>query len=873
MNNDLKQIKHYLETKKEDISGVTDTGTCLDPGFSDVYPVKYKGKNSDQNIWFNYRTWCIINNIEKHEVYQMEIFMHKYLHCEEETFDLKKTLVYHIEHENPQYQLIREDVLRFRPYIQTNQALMEFPSIPDDFFGTSDINVIAGGGSKKFDDFEVLDLNPHPFLNNLSFIDRVVTVVILVCEYFNCDYLQGIHDIVGCLAFLRDQNNLPLIYHLILSTNIIKRWSPFFTISKSIPSRINCSRTNSSVNHIFTSDTTLKDHCRNNSENIDSEESYSKFRHIFEKIKIEDSQTDIWYLQKLFEDDFTSFIDERKTESFEIMTETTIQENSHNSEYIDLHISGVKSLKTNLDDSGGQGDSFVENNFAIEHLIKMCNVFHIIGSYHIPKIIAEVDQFIGTTTWCCNFFVTCGSCYFYEVPNVLLFWLQLMFCSERTIYRPTMYPVIPEGLQMAGFLLSVLKAASPILNHNISLLFTSDFKLDIGINLRLGIVSTLQPNLFLNKLNSEPSLINFQIEETLASTIAKDKKCMAIDIFQLILVMDNILVKTPISLQFEVRDTFEVINQSKSTLYTHNEDQFTINRFIHVLESEEIINYDSKTNLELFQKTNYKSYIEGPTQIKSCITGRDIILVDLLTHSLLFKQYIQGNLESNLNLNSLSESKDLLTNLFISRDKKQKYILDENFSALLLLPILRHCLKSIRIVKIPIEKDPIHSELFITQGALQQFFEFATRRQFTLTAQCRPSMWIVVGPKTSNLLNSFFSKMLQNNIKGVQTICPGDLITTLLSHHFSGGNSMDMIWGDIVSSSLINQVTLLGKQEYICEQIQSLLAHQNKIKNLNSEDKVTEGEKYTNISSLSDSRSSENNSYNLELLSEQYDID
>ncbi|EAK90335.1 hypothetical protein [Cryptosporidium parvum Iowa II] len=678
---------------------------------------------SIEDFWFDYRIWCFLFKVRLEKIQSINQFISNNILNKENGHACIKTIIIELEKKNPNNKIIRYDFERFRPNI--HEKKLSFPKIPKDFYGIDSFLEHAkqyfnfNASSKDYNEMlTLLSCDSFPYISKLSFVDRLVFVTITVCEYLNFNYLQGIHEIIGCLAFLK-KNPIPINYHIILSIEIINRWAKFLIL----PNLFNSCKDLLNRNNVCKSEQNWKDH---------------------EIIEVSNENTIFGILHNYFISDQLSEVEKLNCEDITENMQISVFNNiSHNNLKV-----GVPEYFENNEFKPIYQNPSVKIN-AIEQILIICNEFHSFGYFHIPNIFDEIEKSIGSNIWSCNVFITCGSSLFIEIENVLLFWLNLIFSSSDIDYKPPFFPKIRSSLQLSTFLIVFLKSLEHKLKNDIYLICTDRFKLDLDLNVRIGIISVLHPFLISNN-NTESTDSFMSVQQSSFDEFIGEKKSLFLDLFQVILAMESLLMSTPISLQKRIINNLDSFESHSSFESIHP------NNCINFIEPRELLFYDDDFSIK------NKKCLDG---IVNIVSGKDIVLIDILS-SFYFDNTMSLDLDRVINrLGSLEELIKLkeLSNKNI--DYELATLFDEELLSIILLPILRLSLKTTRIVKIPLEneKDRINNQVIC------QFLEFATRRQRALLIQQRPCIWILYGPN-NQLRDEFASKLIENGITGVQLI-------------------------------------------------------------------------------------------------------
>ncbi|OII74875.1 uncharacterized protein cubi_03007 [Cryptosporidium ubiquitum] len=697
--------------------------------------IHHKSECSIENFWFDYRIWCILFKVNLEQISSINQFISNNILNAENDYVHIESIIYKLEKKNSNNKLIRFDFERFRPNIY--QKNISYPKIPKGFYGIDNfLELIEKDFNYNISRREynelltVLTLDSFPSISSLKIIDKLVFVTITICEYLKCNYLQGMHEIVGCLAFLQ-KNPVPINYHIILSIEIINRWAKFLIL----PNLFKNYNTLLNGNKIHKLEKDKRDHAIIEAE--DNENVIIGFLHDY-----------------FISDQFNETKESIYKDINENLQNSCLSDNSTNT---NSEMKFSQCFENEIYEPIYQNPKIKIN--AIEQILNICNEFHSFGCFHIPNIFNEIEKCIESNIWCCNVFITCGSSLFIEIENVLLFWLNLIFSSSEVDYKPPFFPKIQSQLQLAAFLIVLLKSLEHQLRNDIYLICTDRFKLDLDLNLRIGIVSILNPFLIPNN-NLENTDFSKTIQHSPFEEFIGEKKSLFLDLFQVILAMESLLMSTPISLQKRVINTLNNFDSTSSF-----EEAKLKNVFINFIEPKELLYYDKDFTIK------NKKCSDG---IVNIISGKDIVLIDILS-SFYFDNAIDSDLDRLIRrLESAEEFikfKEGNTEINYELSK----LFDEELLSILLLPMLRFSLKTARIVKIPLEKD----KKCINSQAIFQFLEFASRRQRALLIQQRPSIWIIYGPK-NELRDEFAYKLIENGLIGVQLIDTNKVFNELL---------------------------------------------------------------------------------------------
>ncbi|KAH8741104.1 hypothetical protein FG386_001656 [Cryptosporidium ryanae] len=671
------------------------------------------------HFWFDYRIWCLLFRIDLHKINSITEFVSKYTGNKTENFNYNESEFFKLENNNLNYKLIRDDAKRFRP--SSNLGEINYPEIPKKFYG---VNNICEFISEVANSNNYVESTIHQLLNefendtfsNLSetpLVDRIVIVTIIVCEYLGCSYLQGMHDIIGCLSFLKSRP-FPITLHILLAIEVILKWGRFLLL----PSLFNYYE-EFELNDFNENKHLSKDHL------LEYETQNTLFGFIY-NILFEDKVFGKHNPNTLIENNLTvSQLNEKYTQA---------EGNKMNNICLDFQRCKYKKC----------GNYF---QCTIKQLLDICNEFQMFGNFHAPLIFNKIERFIESNTWCCGVFVTCGSSLFLEIQNVLLFWLNLLFCSSSSPYKPPYYPKIKISLQIPAFLVAVLKVYEHKLKDDVYLICTEEFKLDSDVNLHTGIVSILQPFLITSEnirkdINDKSSIIEY---------IEDEKRPIFVDLFQIILVINQIIVSTPLSLQERL---------TKAVYYYSPTETIINNGIVNYINPTEFILYDSM----FFTKR--RKVIEN---ISTIITGKDIVIIDIIS------DFHTDHIFQSHSEEFIEQLKQLEKDLYSKKFNKLEYDFDEKMISVLLLPILRLYLKTTRIVKIPLSKDSNIRQV------TKQFIEFSLKRQKALLIQKRPSIWIVLGPN-NHVTDKLILTLLEQGITGIQLMNPLSLINELIDN-------------------------------------------------------------------------------------------
>ncbi|KAH8582569.1 putative low complexity perhaps membrane associated [Cryptosporidium sp. chipmunk genotype I] len=699
---------------------------------------------SIEDFWFDYRIWCILFKVNLEQIRSINQFISNNILNTENEYVCIKSIINELEKKNPNNKIIRYDFERFRP--NTREKKISFPKIPKGFYGIESFLELKKqyfnlntSDKEYYQVLAILSCDPFPCISKLSLVDRLVIVTITVCEYLNFNYLQGMHEIVGCLAFLK-KNPVPINYHVILSIEIINKWAKFLIL----PNLFNSYNNLLNRNKVYKTEKNFK-YCEvieTNNENI-----------IF------------GFLHNYFVSDQLTQVEELDckdiTENLQICLCNDISHN--NLEMKPAQCFESKEFKPIYQNQG------IKIN-AIEQILVICNEFHSFGYFHSPNIFNEIEKSIGSNIWSCNAFITCGSALFIEIENVLLFWLNLIFSSSEIDYKPPFFPKIQSSLQLSTFLIVFLKSLEHQLKNDVYLICTDRFKLDLDSSVRIGIISVLHPYLIPNNNIESTGFCASARHSSLDEFI--EKKSLFLDLFQVILAMESLLMSTPISLQKKIINSLDNFN-SHSSLDTTNS-----NYFINFIEPKELLLYDKDFLIK------NKKCLDG---IANIISGKDVVLIDILS-GFYFDNAMNQNVDRLIKrlgtVEELIKLKELGGGNF---DYELYSLFDEELLSTILLPMLRSSLKTTRIVKIPLENEKER----INNQVICQFLEFATRRQRTLLIQQRPCIWILYGP-SNKLRDNFVSTLIANGITGVQLIDTNKVFNELLEN-YNSSNSLDFL--------------------------------------------------------------------------------
>ncbi|KAJ1607461.1 hypothetical protein OJ253_2350 [Cryptosporidium canis] len=706
---------------------------------------------SSEDFWFDYRIWCILLNVSVEQIDSINQFITNLIFRKDEDHTDLESIIHELENKNPCNQLIRSDFERFR---HNNFDVVSYPKIPSGFYGIENSfelieNNINWSDKKYYELINILSLDTFPSISNLRLVDRFVLVTIIICEYLNFNYLQGMHEIVGCLAFLKGIP-VPANYHIILSVEIINRWANFLILP----------------NVLASCDSSIKNENSNILEDCTKE---NELMHVEEKDTIAGFLHDYFISDKL--EIVDKFYHEDISKDFKVAP-SLYRSNEYNK------IDSIQYIRSKIA-MPLQRNPETEIH-AIEQILNICSEFHAFGRFHIPKIFNEIERNIGANTWCCSIFITCGSSLFIEIKNVLLFWLNLIFSSSDIDYTPPYFPKIQTPLQISTFLIVLLKSLENQLKSDIYFLCTDKFKLDLDLNLRAGIVSILNPFLLTEKNQTikENSYLSSQ-SSLFEEFIGDEKKSLFLDLFQVILAMESLLFSTPTSLQSKMLFSMDFLNP-----FMCSGSNSCTNAPINFIDPRELLYYDSDFSIK------NKKCLNG---MVNNISGKDIILIDIL--SSYYTDHLMDSDIERLIKRMESVEEFIKLNEFRARTVYEFYSLfDEETSSLMLLPLLRLCFKTTRIVKIPLEKDG----KFISNQAISQFLEFALRRQHALLIQQRPCIWIVSGPR-NKIRNEFSSKLIANGLIGVQLIDTDQLFKELIYRYYSSNLDFLTIIKDVKS--------------------------------------------------------------------------
>ncbi|KAK6590564.1 hypothetical protein RS030_152396 [Cryptosporidium xiaoi] len=543
------------------------------------------------------------------------------------------------------------------------------------------------------------------------------------------------HDIVGCLSFL-SAKSFPITMHILLSIEIILKWGRFLLLPSLFSYQEDFQLEKTSENKDFD----VNFSCEYESDNAVFGFVYDIF---LNEVKV----------SRKYEPDILG---------------SNLYENQSNVKFSTTKNNKADKISLNYKEKVHKykkcGNYF---QCTIKQLVDICNEFQMFGNFHAPLIFNKIERLIESNVWCCGVFVTCGSSLFLEIQNVLLFWLNLLFCCSSTPYRPPHFPKIKNSLQIPAFLVAVLKAYEHKLRDDIYFIFTEEFKLDSEVNLHIGIVSVLQPFLVISD-NLKKGLPS---EGSITEYIEDEKRPLIVDLFQIILIMKHIVATTPLSLQRRLINAVYYYSLTENILN---------NGIVNYINPSEFVLYDS-----MFFTKNKKM-----GDLQTIITGKDIVIIDIISNFHM-DQIFENHLEF------IEKLKQLERDLYSKKIKNLENNFDEEITSVLLIPILRLYLKTTRIVKIPLDKESNIGRM------TKQFIEFSSRRQKALLIQKRPSIWIVLGPN-NQITDKLIYTLLEQGIIGIQLMSPILLINELIDNEDS--NSRNESLAGIVKEVINNLI-------------------------------------------------------------------
>ncbi|KAF7456429.1 putative low complexity protein perhaps membrane associated [Cryptosporidium felis] len=689
--------------------------------------------DSAEHFWFDYRIWCLLLQINIDEINSIEEFMSNMFEYKNDHFIYNESTFFELE-KKPSYRLVRCDFERFRPHTQN---LLSYPIIPNGFYGEESIEELSKEiyGTSPNDDFSelflILSNDSFSIISNLDLVDRLVITTIILCEYLSFEYFQGIHEIVGCLAFLKT-HPVPIIYHIFLASEIIKRWAQFLILPNIL----------------------------------------THYNNYLSMEKIENTEKKYWEYNndeiEINEDNLLGFIsnyfvsDQENTFISAQISELSFKKKSNEFEPI-LKENSIGRFPKIAHKKVLNSSTFGElsgQKTPDEQIVVICNEFQYFGYFHLPSLFGNIERKIGSSIWSCGVFITCGGSLFFEVTNVLLFWLNLIFSSSEIKYKPPLFPKIPTPLQLTSFLLTILRSFERLIKNDIFLICTDEFKLDQGLSSQIGALNIANQLSIYNNEKYE-YFVTFS-KDLRAKTENARKGLLFLDILQVVLAMESLLSLTPISLQKRIITAATNFDPSSTTEY-YNVDGKQIN----FIEPTELLIYDNDYSIKNVKNMN---------GMFTFISGKDVVILDILS-----SYYLDNIIE--VGIERLIKRLEFIEELVRGCEYKCNDNLldlhkafDEELISIILLPLLRRYLKTTRIVKIPIDKD---KEYYISNQVFEQLIEFTSRRQHALSLQNRPCVWIISGPK-HQIKDELLSRLLFNGISGVQLIDSSTLFTELL---------------------------------------------------------------------------------------------